>query len=309
MKTSTIPTVLLALVTALLLAGSAHAKVPGSNGRIVFDNDDGPMYTVEPDGSDLRQVTEGHDQAHYSSDGSRIAMDAGLDEQHVTTALMDADGSNLTIQPIPDPTGSIVCPIWEPGDAHLACEFWDETQPDRPAGLFTIHVSGWDFPTRLTTNPYGGHDIPGDYSPDGKWLAFWREDPARGGAALFVLDLATGAEDRISDWLADTHTVSWSPDGRKLISDDSRGNLQVSRPDGTRHRQITLQVPGRRYAWEPTWSPDGKRIAFSLFTGRAGAGRLGIYTARPDGSDVRAVALATEGAFSNADWGPARSAR
>jgi hypothetical protein len=74
MRTPLLPTGLLALGTALLLAGSAHAKVPGSNGRIVFDNDDGPVYTVEPDGSDLRQVTSGHDQAHWSSDGSRIAM-------------------------------------------------------------------------------------------------------------------------------------------------------------------------------------------------------------------------------------------
>ena len=307
MKTSILPTGLLALGTALLLAGSAHAKVPGSNGRIVFDNDDGPVYTVEPDGSDLRLVTTGHDQAHYSSDGSRIAMDAGLDDEHVTTALMDADGANLTIQPIPDPTGSIVCPIWEPGDAHLACEFWDDAQPERLPGIFTIHASGWDFPTRLTTNAFGGHDIPGDYSPDGSRLAFWREDPAR-GMALFVLHLGSGELDRVSDWIRDTHTVSWSPDGRRLVYDDSRGNLVVSRADGSRRHQITLQVTGLRFAWEPTWSPDGKRIVFSLFTRRAGAGRLGIYTAKSDGSDVRAVALATEGAFSNADWGPARPA-
>ena len=121
-----------------------------------------------------------------------------------------------------------------------------------------------------------------------------------------MLDLATGATGRVSDWLPDTHTLSWSPDGRRLAYDDSRGNLVVSRADGSRRHQITLQVTGLRYAWEPTWSPDGDRIVFSLFTRRAGAGRLGIYTAKSDGSDVRAVALATEGAFSNADWGPAR---
>ena len=308
MRPSFLPTGLLALGTALLLAGGAHAKVPGSNGRIVFDNDDGPIYTVEPDGSDLRQVAFGLDQAHWSSDGSRIAMDAGLDDGRITTALMDADGSNLTIMPIPDPTAaSIVCPIWEPGDARVACEFWDDVNPERLPGIFTVHVSGWDMPTRLTTNPLGGHDIPGDYSPDGTRLAFWREDPARGAAALFVLDLGTGATDRVSDWLRDTHTVSWSPDGRKLIYDDSRGNIVVSRPDGSRRHQVTLAVSGIRFAWEPSWSPDGERIVFSMFTRRSkDTAQLGIYTAAADGSDVRTVALATEGAFSNADWGPAR---
>jgi Tol biopolymer transport system component len=80
----------------------------------------------------------------------------------------------------------------------------------------------------------------------------------------------------------------------------------VSRPDGTKRHQITLQLPGRRFAWEPTWAPDGTRIVFSLFTRRAGVGRQGIYTADPDGGDVRAVALAGEGFYNNADWGPAR---
>jgi Tol biopolymer transport system component len=306
MRSSLLPTGLLALGTALLLAGSAYAKVPGSNGRIVFDNDDGPIYTVEPDGSDLRQIAFGHDQAHWSSDGSRIAMDAGLPDDHVSTALINADGSGLQTMPIPDPTASIVCPIWEPGDARVACEFWDDVNPERLPGIFTVHVSGWDMPTRLTTNTLGGHDIPGDYSPDGKRLAFWREDPSRGAMAVFVLDLGTGAIDRVSDWIEDTHTVSWSPDGRKLLYDDHRGNIVVSRADGSRRHQVTLQLAGFRFAFEPSWSPDGERIVFSMFTRRSKAGRLGIFTAAADGSDVRPVALATDGAFSNSDWGPAR---
>ena len=49
-------------------------------------------------------------------------------------------------------------------------------------------------------------------------------------------------------------------------------------------------------------------VPAAVVVSRAGAGRLGIYTAKSDGSDVRAVALATEGAFSNADWGPASPA-
>jgi hypothetical protein len=178
----------------------------------------------------LRQVAFGHDQAHWSSDGSRTAMDAGLDDGRITTALMDADGSSLTIMPIPDPTRR-----------------------------------AWS---------------------------------ARSGSRATPASRASSGT---------TSTRSASPEGRKLLYDDSRGDIVVSRPDGSRRHQVTLAVSGIRFAWEPSWSPDGERIVFSMFTRRSkDTVRLGIYTAAADGSDVRTVAPATEGAFSNADWGPAR---
>jgi Tol biopolymer transport system component len=302
MRTS-ISTGLLAIAAAALLAGPAGAKVPGSNGRIVFDNDDGPIYTVEPDGSDLRQIAFGHDQLHWSSDGSRLAMDAGTDDGRVSTALSNADGSDLTVQAIPDPTLNVVCPVWAPGDARLACEVWDDVNPERLPGIFTIHASGWGMLTRITTNTAGGHDIAGDYSPAGSRLAFLREDPAQ-GTAVHVVDLGTGSVDRVSDWFPGSHPPSWSPDGRRLLYDNARGALLTARPDGSGERRVPLRVPSRSFAFQPGWAPDGERIVFSLFTARGpGSARIGIYTAAANGSDLQPVAATSDAGFDNPDWG------
>jgi Tol biopolymer transport system component len=300
-----IPIGLLAIgATTALLVGPAAAKVPGENGRIVFDADDGPVYTVEPDGSDLRQVAFGHDQVHWSSDGSRLAMDSASADDRVSTALANADGSGLSVQTIPDPTLNVVCPVWAPGDARLACEVWDDVHPERLPGIFTIHASGWDMLQRVTTNTLGGHDIAGDYSPDGSRLAFLREDAAR-RTAVHVVDLDTGAVNRVSDWFPDSHVPSWSPNGRRLLYDNARGGLLTARPDGSRVRRVPLRVPSRSFASQPGWSPDGRRIVFSMFTARGPASALiGIYTAAADGTDVRPVATTTEAGFSNPDWGP-----
>ena len=48
----------LALVAGLLLGAPATATYPGPNGRIAFDDfNTGQLYTINPDGTALRQLT------------------------------------------------------------------------------------------------------------------------------------------------------------------------------------------------------------------------------------------------------------
>lgn len=296
-----------ALLAAAACASPAAAKVAGTNGRIVFDDADAFVYSAEPDGSDLTLLHEGGDFAKWSSDGSIISLGAPGENNQISTALMSPDGSAYDVQSIGNPNLSIACAAWEPGDAHMACEGWDENDPSVVAGIYRVTVAGWGGLTRLTTNPYGGHDIPEDYSPDGTRLAFDREDPARGQAALFVLDLATGAARRIGDWQQELPHASWSPDGRRILTYDGEGNLLTMRPDGTRERIVPLQVPSFSFAFVPGWSPDGERIVFSMYTRRNPhtTQSEGIYTARIDGSDVRLVYRSENFGASHPDWGPA----
>jgi hypothetical protein len=79
----------------------------------------------------------------------------------------------------------------------------------------------------------------------------------------------------------------WSRDHRWIAfarSDFSRPQaaqeIWLMRPDGSDKHQLTRTYPGQ--AWAPTWSPDGKRIAF--VGQRAGANPIGIWVTRLDGS-------------------------
>jgi Tol biopolymer transport system component len=57
---------------------------------------------------------------------------------------------------------------------------------------------------------------------------------------------------------------------------------------------------GRHLEFQPSWSPNGKRIVFSLYL--ASTDKVDIFTARADGTDLRRVTNTPEGE-EFADWG------
>jgi Tol biopolymer transport system component len=70
------------------------------------------------------------------------------------------------------------------------------------------------------------------------------------------------------------------PDGRIAFDDFNTGQLYSINPDGTGLRQLT-SLPEDSFAFQPDWSPDSRRIAFSS--------NFRLYTINRDGSDQRLV--------------------
>ena len=110
------------------------------------------------------------------------------------------------------------------------------------------------------------------WSPDGRRLAYVAE--AAGYRHLFIRDMETGTERRISSGDRDHIQPVWSPDGRRLAYVRARasgGRLEPSDLDGWYQengdiRSLDLDT-GRdarlvEDAFSPAWSPDGSRLAF-----------------------------------------------
>jgi Tol biopolymer transport system component len=107
---------------------------------------------------------------------------------------------------------------------------------------------------------------PGQYtqlrfSPDGKRLAL---RVAEGGqAGLWVYDIQRDAMTRLTSD-ASAAAPEWSPDGR-YIAFSSNGRLSFTRSDGAIQPQALL--PGKALQAPSSFSPDGKRLAYTELGG------------------------------------------
>jgi Tol biopolymer transport system component len=131
------------------------------------------------------------------------------------------------------------------------------------------------------------------WSPQGDQLVlalpWWGSGPGAGG--LRVVTLADGTT---RDIASDLSEPSWAPDGRTILAAEGQaptskriaGIYSVTLGDTT--ARLVIAGAGAR---SPAWSPDGRHIALAL----GGWGAKVIYTAGPDGSDLKQLTSADSG--------------
>lgn len=175
----------------------------------------------------------------------------------------------------------------------------------RNAEIFTADADGRNV-RRLTRG--AAADVNPAWSPDGTRIAF--SSNRRGRYRLYVMRADGSAVREVTRGAArgDVFSPAWSPDGRLIAFSSSawtpeNPELYVVRPDGSGLRRLTktrgsVEVLGDD-AW-PTWSPDGKRIAFT--SNRTGSGEVWIMNA--NGTGQRRIA----GFPRRDDWAPSYSA-
>jgi Tol biopolymer transport system component len=291
-----------------VVAGPGEAKVPGTNGRILFARfdpsvEDTFVFTANPDGSHEEPVlSQPAESPHWSPDGSQIALLSCLTPGCDTAAgIVDPDTGSVRALEMPDPSLFTACSVWAPDAKRLACEGFGQTD-DQRNGIYSIRTSDGHGLTQITSNP-GGDDNPIDYSPDGTRLVFGRVDPSRpaqANQALFVVRIDGGAVHRITPWGFSDDDGSWSPDGTTIVFGHG-GSLWVVHPNGSGLAKLTLSGAGSHpNAFDACWSPDGTKLVFSLSTV---PGIANIFTANADGTGMQQVTNDT-GHAEKADWGP-----
>src|SRR5215831_14350833 len=180
MKSVTLRAVLSGVVITgtLLFASPAWATFPGTNGQIAFaalptlDAPGKQIYTIEPNGTGLRQITHLAGDAtalHWSPGGTRIVfeLDHPAGEPLCSVMLMNADGSGLT-----DLTGNRngcdATPSFTPDGSRIVVEHLDDsTGAD---AIWTMNLSGAG--RHLITSGTGSGVTDPEVSPDGTTLSF-----------------------------------------------------------------------------------------------------------------------------------------
>jgi eukaryotic-like serine/threonine-protein kinase len=257
------------------------------------------IWRVPAGGGTPGRVTMGSGperQPSLSKDGSRLTYSTfSLNSNLVvrvekTGKEYEFGGERRELSPAFAPDGSAVAYVSD--QLKSPPDLW--IQPLSPDG------SAAGAARRLTDQP--GSSTHPSYSPDGRWIAYYRvvneqRDiwivPADGGTPLRFTD----------DPAMDVHPA-WSPDGRQIAFVSERGggshvwlaavaNGKAAGPA----RQLTT---GPLTHFDPSWSPDSSAIAF-VATDAAGSGDVWVVGAQTPG-DARRV---TRGAGAvTAVWSP-----
>ena len=233
--------VAMAVVVHLLINSSpVGATFSGTNGLIAFTQGDffngipAQVFTAAPDGVGQRPLplpegiqVDTFSVPSWSPDGNGLLIshtfrldNTGQCCLPFRPAIVTSDGSGFRLLTINYGPFDIDCTAWL-GQTRILCAFGDEN-----AGVFSIRASDGGDAVRLTTNPFGGIDVPVDTSPDGAQFLFLRFKPGSQPrprpfqtqqVALYIENIDGSGLRQITPFgLAAPHEVSgasWSPTG------------------------------------------------------------------------------------------------
>ena len=178
----------------------------------------------------------------WAPSGNKLAV-ALSKSGNTQVYTVNVDGSNL--QRVSNSSGIDTEPQWSADGSSIYFT------SDRSGGpqIYRMNPDGSDV-KRVTFG--GSYNISPRISSDGKTLAYIsRRD---GNFQLFVLDLASGQEQRLSD-TTDDESPSFAPNGKYIMYATraaGRKSLAVVSVDGRVKQRLTTQAGNIK---EPTWGP------------------------------------------------------
>jgi Tol biopolymer transport system component len=253
----------------------------------------GSLYVMRPDGSGRRRLTDGGAPA-WSADGRRLAFER-VPENSLSRLHVLGRRAPLTAPGVEEHS-----PAWSPDGRRLAFVRRIDRDGGEEYDIVVADVDGGGervLRREVATGQarLGVWDLA--WSPGGAHIVFTLTRLDRRHTfrpALYLMDANSGEAELL---MRDAADAAWSPDGRRIafssVGDRNgescwdqchvHGELYVMDADGTDPVRLTRNRGDDR---SPSWSPDGRRIAFESNRNRPRprVGGFEVYSIRPDGS-------------------------
>ncbi len=257
------------------------------------------IWRVAAGGGSPVRVTMGSGperQPSLSKDGSRLTYSTYSVNSNLVVRAMatgkeyELGGERMEVAPALAPDGSAL--------AYISDQL--KSQPD----LWIQPLSGDGAPAgssrRLTDLP--GSSAHPAYSPDGRWIAFYRV--VGGERDIWIIPSTGGTPRRFTDDPKQDIQPAWSPDGRHIaFASDRSGGTQIWMApvaDGKAAGPATKLTTDPLVHYEPAWSADSSMIAY-IGADAAGGRDVWLIEAQRAGH-ARQI---THGAgASQVEWGP-----
>lgn len=244
-------------------------EAPASaNGEIVFvrDGEDGRLHihASQPDGSGLRQLTEGDSNDSdptVSPDGRTVAFARGMDGLGgATIATVPIEGGPLTWQTAEH--YDVTDPAWSPDGSQIA--FIGHTA-DAAANLYVAEVGSDEVRQIALAATESAHP---SWSPDGTLIAvaaYPATNPSTAADLAAIRSNGAGVEWLVTSSDADEQAPAWSPDGSRIafLKPGEQGHeVWTMSADGSSQTLVATAVEASLLL-DLDWAPDGSSLLVS----------------------------------------------
>ena len=257
--------------------------IPGGPGQIAYikqnlQTGSFHLHIVDPDGKNPINLNPIDDLASYSGqswspDGTQLAFISNRSGNAIQNIfLMNADGSN--IRSVVENSTNEFASSWSPDGQKI---LFQTTRSDSTAqDIYVVNIDGSGEKVLINTDMEEQLPV---WSPDGSKFAYQAGHRGQ-GIDIYVANAdGTGAM-RLTDGNGTLHAApAWSPDGTQIAFESNRHQppatgtrtplaqyeIYVMNQDGSNMRRLTSSQPLEAVR-NPTWSPDGKQIAYEFHT-------------------------------------------